>query len=101
MADTMDENANMARAREKCDGYAAKFAAPLMTGQQILAKQQQLGEGIVLVDVRSAEEIAVSSVQGSITQRDFEALEGTLDKGATVVVSGVLALLLFLPRSSP
>jgi len=83
-----------AQAQAKCDGYAAKFPAPLISGDGILAKQREAvvqvpgaaGRAVVLVDVRSAPEVAVSMVEGAVTQEEFEALEPTLDKGTTTVV---------------
>ena len=58
------------KAEELFNNYSGKFKSPTITTNDILSR----GDSVLLVDVRSEEEIQVSIKKNAITQKDFENL---------------------------
>lgn len=63
--------------------YAGKFSVPTASASTVL--ELQSSGNVVLVDVRSDEEINVSRLPGAITQAEFERLDKSAYAGKTIV----------------
>jgi rhodanese-related sulfurtransferase len=55
------------------EGYSARFpSVPQVSIAELLELRKELGERMVLVDTRTAEEVNVSRIPGAISQPEFE-----------------------------
>ncbi len=83
-ASDLSEAEKVARVEELYAGYRASFPeAPELTVEDLLRRLQQGGE-VVLVDVRTEPEQAVSMIPGAISRQEFQRRRQEFD-GRTVV----------------
>lgn len=66
-----DDQGRLTKARELMRGYTSQFKQPVLAWHDIATEMTQRDTEVVLVDVRTAEERAVSVVASAISQEEF------------------------------